>query len=47
MNSDDEPFGAVSVSGPKRQMSAERFREEIRGALRDAVNVIELTVVHS
>lgn len=47
LNGDGEPLGAVSVSGPKRRMSAERFREEVPETLRDAVNVIELNVIHS
>ncbi|NIC00737.1 IclR family transcriptional regulator [Halobacterium sp. R2-5] len=47
LDSDGEPLGAVSVSGPKRRMSAERFREEVPGTLRDAVNIIELNVAHS
>jgi len=46
LDGDDEPIGAVSVSGPKRRMAAERFREDIPETLRDAVNVIELNVTH-
>jgi len=43
---DDEPLGAVSVSGPTSRMSAERFTEDIPTVIQNAVNVIELNVVH-
>jgi DNA-binding IclR family transcriptional regulator len=46
LDGDDHPVAAVSVSGPIARFSAERFREEVPEAIKNAVNVIELNVVH-
>lgn len=46
LDADDHPVGAVSVSGPKARFSADRFRETVPEIVTNAVNVIELNVVH-
>jgi DNA-binding IclR family transcriptional regulator len=46
LDDSDEVVGAVSVSGPTSRMSTERFRTEIPSLLRNAVNIIELNIIH-
>lgn len=46
LDENDEPVGAISVSGPIARFSADRFREEVPKTIKKAVNVVELNVVH-
>ena len=45
-DSSEEPVSAVSISGPKRRISASNADETLVEALRDAANVIELRYKH-
>ncbi|MFC3476798.1 IclR family transcriptional regulator [Halobacterium litoreum] len=44
---DGDVLGAVSVAGPTSRLRDERFREELPGVVRSAVNVIDLNVTYS
>lgn len=46
LGDNDEPLGAISVSGPTRRMSEDRFTDDIPAAIQNVVNVIELNVAH-
>lgn len=41
---DQKVLGAISVSGPKRRMQGERFREVLPEKVKDAANVIEVGI---
>lgn len=42
---DDEPIGSISVSGPSRRFSNPEREEELKEALRESANVIQLDFV--
>lgn len=46
LNEDDDPVGAVSVSGPVARFSPDRFRQDVPEILQKAANIIELNVAH-
>lgn len=46
LDENDHPVAAVSVSGPVARFSADRFRGQVPETIKNAVNVIELNVVH-
>ncbi|WP_251341319.1 IclR family transcriptional regulator [Haloplanus halophilus] len=47
ITTNDQVYGAISVSGPTNRMQTERFHEEIPEMLLNAENVIELDVTFS
>ncbi len=46
LDEDDDPVGAVSVSGPVARFSPDRFRQDVPEVIQKAVNIIELNVAH-
>ncbi len=47
LDADDDVLGAISVSGPANRLRGDRFREDLPQRVLEAVNVIELNVIHS
>lgn len=45
-SSENEPLGAVSVSGPKSRMQGDRFQEELPKEVKGTANVIEVNLTH-
>ena len=46
-DSEDDPLGAISVSGPKNRIQGDRFHEEIPSKVLRAANVIEVNITFS
>lgn len=46
LDTEDQPIGAISVSGPASRMQGERFSEELPTKLKRARNIIELNILY-
>jgi DNA-binding IclR family transcriptional regulator len=47
LDTEDQPIGAISVSGPASRMQGERFSERIPRKLGRAQNIIELNILYN